>query len=152
MTPATRRLVHLARRWWGSLSPAAPSPTDEAWAHANLLEGERLVFDAMSVPDRRHAVSVARRFVDGWPGAVRDQVAAALLHDVGKTHSGLSTAERVVATLVGPRTRRFRDYHRHESIGLDMCRRAGSTEQTLSLLAGRADARILEALRRADDI
>jgi hypothetical protein len=152
MTPATRRLVHLVRRWWGSLSSSAPSPADEGWAHANLLEGERLVFDAMSVQDRRHAISVARRFVDLSPDSPRDDVAAALLHDVGKTHSDLSTALRVLATVVGPRTRRFREYHDHETIGLDMCHRAGSTERTLSLLEGRGNQRVVDALRRADDI
>jgi hypothetical protein len=53
---------------------------------------------------------------------------------------------------VGPRTRRFREYHDHETIGLDMCRRAGSTERTLSLLEGRGNQRVVDALRRADDI
>ena len=152
MTPATRRAVHLMRRWWGSLSSAEPSPTDEGWAHANLLEGEWLAFERMSAPDRRHAIAVARRFVDLCPESGRDQVAAALLHDVGKTASNLSTAQRVLATLVGPRTRRFRDYHDHESIGLDVCRRAGSSEQTLSLLEGRGPRHVVEAMHRADDI
>ncbi|MEY3618971.1 MAG: hypothetical protein RL726_1669 [Actinomycetota bacterium] len=152
MTPATRRLAHLVRRWWGSLSSSAPAPVDVDWAHANLLVGERFVFDAMSIHDRRHAISVARRFVGLRPDSPRDDVAAALLHDVGKSRSDLSTTLRVLATVVGPRTRRFRDYHDHEAIGLDMCRRAGSTERTLSLLDGRGESDVIDALRRADDI
>ena len=75
-----------------------------------------------------------------------------LLHDVGKTRSDLSTGRRVLATIVGPRTERFRDYHEHEIIGLSMCRKAGSSESTITLLEGRADAGIVESLRWADDI
>ena len=95
---------------------------------------------------------MARRFVDLCPVASRDHVAAALLHDVGKTRSDLSTGERVLATLVGPRTRRFREYHDHERIGWDMCREAGSSPATLDLLAGRADPAVVDALCRADNI
>jgi len=106
----------------------------------------------MSAPDRRHAITVARRFEMLVPDASRDQLAAALLHDVGKTVADLSTFERVVATLVGGRTRRFRQYHDHEALGLDLCRGAGSSERTLALLRGDDRAEIVDALHRADDI
>ncbi|MCE2764882.1 MAG: hypothetical protein LW627_10235 [Ilumatobacteraceae bacterium] len=152
MTPATRRAVHLMRRWWGSLSSTPPSSVDSAWVETQLSTGEKELFGNMTVADRRHAILVARRFLVSRPDASREQVAAALLHDVGKALSDLSTGRRVLATIVGPRTRRFRDYHDHERIGLEMCRRAGSNEETLSLLAGAGDPGVLEALRRADDI
>lgn len=95
---------------------------------------------------------VARRFVELFPVATRDHVAAALLHDVGKSRSDLSTNARVLATLLGARTKRFRLYHDHEAIGFEMCRQAGSTAETLGLLAGTAELDIVNALRRADDI
>ena len=152
MTPATRRAVHLMRRWWGSLRANEPSAADTDWAATFLLPGERELFASMSTADRSHAIVVARRFLQRQPDADRDHVAAALLHDVGKTRSDLSTGRRVLATIVGPRTERFRDYHEHEIIGLSMCRKAGSSESTITLLEGRADAGIVESLRWADDI
>ena len=56
----------------------------------------------MSGPDRRHSVVVAWR-VERSLGheASGPVVAAALLHDVGKTQSGLGTYGRVVADAVG---------------------------------------------------
>lgn len=56
----------------------------------------------MRGPDRRHGVQVARR-VERALGdeASRAVLAAALLHDVGKTVAGLGTYGRVVATLCG---------------------------------------------------
>ena len=57
-------------------------------------------------------------------------MAGALLHDVGKLESGLGTLARVVATIVGPRTARFRRYHDHERIGADLLVAAGSTPVT----------------------
>ena len=80
----------------------------------------------MTVQDRRHSILVARRFVEFAPEASRAEVAAALLHDVGKLASGLGTFARVVATVVGPRTDRFRPYHDHERLGAEMLAAAGS--------------------------
>ena len=67
----------------------------------------------------------------------RDEMAGALLHDIGKLDSDLGTAGRVVATVVGPRTARFRRYHDHERIGADMLKVAGSSPVTVDLV-GRA--------------
>ena len=54
----------------------------------------------MSGADRRHAVGVARRVDEAFDlAAERAVLAAALLHDVGKTESGLGTYGRVIATL-----------------------------------------------------
>lgn len=105
---------HLARRFFGALRPGPPAEADEVWARSSLLPGERVLWERMSNPDRRHAVAVAREVVARWPGpdggdgsaAVRcgrpDRavIAAALLHDVGKVESGLATLARVGATLL----------------------------------------------------
>jgi hypothetical protein len=82
------------------------------WARAALSDAERRWFDRMGNPDKRHAVRVARAVeaglddvrVDGRrldAGERRATVAAALLHDVGKTQAGLRTYGRVIATLSG---------------------------------------------------
>src|SRR3954469_3747879 len=93
-------LGHLARRFAGSLSPRPPSALDEAWARSHLLATEQDVWRAMPNQDRRHSVAVARRLVaDLGPDTPRPAVAAALLHDCGKTACGLGTFGRVGATV-----------------------------------------------------
>jgi hypothetical protein len=96
---------HLAVRFFGSLRPGGPPPADDAWAMAQLLPGEQELWVAMSGPDRRHAVGVARDAIallagDGAGTPPRAVVAAALLHDVGKITSGLGTWARAGVTVV----------------------------------------------------
>ncbi len=81
------RLLHLVRRFFASLLPIGPKAVDDAWARRQLSEAEQ-------------ELSVARR-VESELGerATRPVLAAALLHDVGKTIPGLGTFGRVVATL-----------------------------------------------------
>jgi hypothetical protein len=117
----------------------------------------------MANPDRRHSIAVARRLAaDLGPETPRAIVAAALLHDCGKTASGLGTTGRVGATLwigfVG-RARaaqgdgRIARYCRHEAIGASMLAAAGSDPVTVALVAGNVEAPpvALSALRAADD-
>lgn len=140
--------AHLVRRFFGSLRPGGPSPVDRAWAVAWLEPGERRLWESMPGADRRHSVGVARR-VDAALGehAERPVVAAALLHDVGKTVSGLGTYGRVIATLsaaVAGRdhaevwtatrgfTRRVGLYLRHPELGGDQLELAGSDPLTVA--------------------
>lgn len=151
-------LLHLSRRWWGTVR-ARPLREDElSWVKERLLDEEFALWTTMDWRDQRHALLVAERF-DGLRSAApaahvpeREVVAAALLHDVGKAESKLSTLERVLVTIVGGRTDRFRSYLEHESLSWELCRRAGSSAITLDLLAGRGDPSVQELLRRADDI
>lgn len=143
-------VAHLARRFVGSWSRTAPSSTDVEWACAQLLPGERALWSAMAVQDRRHSIAVARRFVELAPLATRAEVAGALLHDVGKQIAALGTFARVVATVVGPRTVRFRQYHDHEALGAAMLAEAGSDAATVDLVSGGGALR--DVLRRADDV
>jgi hypothetical protein len=97
-------------------------------------------------------------------------LAAALLHDVGKVESGLGTAGRVLATLVGRRrahrwagrpgpTGRIERYLRHDEIGAEALTRAGSDpvtvawarEHHLAPSAWSVPPAIGHALRDADD-
>jgi hypothetical protein len=135
-------LLHLVRRFLGSLWPGGPSTADEAWARGWLLAGEVELWGRMSGVDRRHAVGVARRTVEVLgDGASRAVVAAALLHDVGKIDAGLGTVRRSVVTaaslLVG-RDRLARGsgrvgrYFRHDAIGAELLRAAGSDPLTMT--------------------
>ena len=108
---------HLARRFAGSVSRSRPPSADEEWAEGWLGDAERTLWRRLSNVDRRHAIEVARRFASLRPEASRAEMAGAVLHDVGKREAGLGTIGRVVATVVGPRSARFRTYHDHEEIG-----------------------------------
>lgn len=144
------KIVHLSRRLLGSLSRRPPSEVDEEWARSFLSPWERDLWNRFTYPDRRHAIQVARRFIALRPAATRDEVAGALLHDIGKTESRLGTFGRVAATVIGPRTERFRLYHAHEMIGVELLRQAGSSAATVAVVQGSGDA--AAALRAADDI
>jgi hypothetical protein len=69
-----------------------------------MSPAEASLFDAMDVRDRAHSIrvgrTVARQTVD------RPVVAAALLHDVGKSRAHLGLIGRVAATMVGVLGRR----------------------------------------------
>lgn len=130
---------HLSRRFFGSLSPLPPSAEDEEWVDSVLTDGERSLWLAMSNPDRRHAIDVARA-VDSQltPELLGDRdrtevLAAALLHDSGKVVSDMGTMARVGATVVSvglPASwferwvvkdnswrKRVADYRRHPELG-----------------------------------
>ncbi|MAL81311.1 MAG: hypothetical protein CL412_02445, partial [Acidimicrobiaceae bacterium] len=77
-------------------------------------------------------------------------LAGVFLHDVGKSVAGLSIPLRIVATLVGPRTKRFTSYHDHERIGAQLLREAGSSSLTIETALG--NGRWGPALRLADDV
>lgn len=168
-------MTHLVRRFVGSLLPGGPARSEQAWVDEQLLASERILWMRMPGPDRRHAVAVARR-VERALGheAGRPVLAAALLHDVGKTESGLRTYGRVVATLsakvAGADTayawRRQRGFVRrvglyvlHPEIGADMLALAGSDpltiawtrEHHLSPAAWTVRADLADALKAADD-
>ena len=141
---------HLARRFATSLSRRPPDADDAAWAEAQLLPTEVDLWRQMSIADRRHAIVVARRFADRRPITSRAELSGALLHDVGKVAAGLGTFGRVAATVVGPRTARFRAYHEHEAIGAGMAAAAGSDPATIELIEGRGPAAV--DLDWADDV
>ena len=142
--------AHLVRRFRGSLSRAEPPPSDTDWVRSLLLEREADLWGRMAVQDRRHSIAVARRFVALAPTTTRPAVAGALLHDVGKQLAALGTFTRVAATLVGPRTERFRLYHDHEALGAALLADAGSDPATVELVRG--DGPWVATLRIADDV
>jgi hypothetical protein len=141
---------HLARRFATSLSSAPPPAADVEWVQQWLSTVEYELWARMPVADRRHSVEVARRFIARRPEATSAEMAGALLHDAGKVEAGLGTFGRVAATLVGPRTTRFRLYHDHEAVGARLAAAAGSDPTTVALIEGRGPA--ADDLRVADDV
>jgi hypothetical protein len=149
MNRSIDQVGHLVRRLVGSLSRREPDAADVTWVDAQLLDTESQLWHRMSAADRRHSIGVARRFEALGPWS-REEVAGALLHDVGKLDAGLGTVARVAATIVGPRTTRFRRYHDHEPIGAELLAAAGSSPITIELVVGRGPA--APALSEADNI
>ena len=138
--------LHLGRRFFRSIHRKGPSAAEEAWATDQLLPTERDLWLSMSDADRRHAVLVAQQVAAklGQQGT-RPVLPAALLHDVGKTVSGLSLYGRVTATLIiavvgraraATWTRGFKRrvalYARHPDLGAEMLTRAGSDPLTIA--------------------
>jgi hypothetical protein len=144
------KVVHLGRRFFTSISPRPPAADDDAWAEQWLLDGEVDLWRRMPNRDRRHAIEVGRRFAGRRPAATRAEMAGAVLHDVGKLDSALGTFARVAATVVGPRTERFRAYHDHEAIGARLAAAAGSDPVTVALIEGTGPA--AADLSAADDL
>ena len=139
--------AHLVKRFFGSLRPGGPSHVDESWVREQLLPTEVDLWERMYAPDRRHAVSVARRTERALGHvATRPVLAAALLHDIGKTVSGLRTYGRVIATLSAKAagydmaaawtettgfTRKVGLYLQHPELGGDQLSIAGSDQLTI---------------------
>lgn len=143
-------IVHLVARFREMGRPVTSETQDTAFATAALTPDELELWIRMDPRDRRHAVAVTRRFVAGCPTAVREEVAGALLHDVGKSQVSMGRLARSVATVlaVTPTMRRYRD---HERIGAEMLRAIGAHPRTVELVAGTASDEKANALRAADD-
>ena len=146
------KIAHLTKRFVLSLVPSQVQQIERQWVQSVLSPSEFDVWNNMMVQDRRHSVLVGRRFVKHRPTALQSEIAGALLHDVGKSVARLGTFGRVIATLVGPRNNRFRQYHDHESIGATMLRSIGSDELTISMVEGSCVGELRQALNKADDI
>jgi len=146
------KIAHLTKRFVLSLVPSQVHEIERQWVQSVLSPSEFDVWSNMMVQDRRHSVMVGRRFVKYRPKASQSEIAGALLHDVGKSVARLGTFARVIATLVGPRTNRFRQYHDHEAIGATMLRTIGSDEITIAMVWGSCEGELRDALVRADDI
>lgn len=146
----SNKIVHLVERFREMGRPVTSESQDTAFASAVLTPGELGLWLRMDPRDRRHAVEVTRRFVAGCPAAVREEVAGALLHDVGKAQVSMARLARSIATIapVTPTMRRYRD---HERIGAEMLRVIGAHPRTVELVAGTATDAKAAALRAADD-
>jgi hypothetical protein len=168
---------HLTKRFFASWRPGGPPRAEVEWVSEQLSPAELDLWTQMPGPDRRHSAQVARR-VERQLGhqATPPILAAALLHDVGKTQSGLGTYGRVIATFSGAavgrdsetikdwtRTRGFTRkvglYLQHPKLGGDLLGMAGSDpltetwarEHHLPEDQWTIDPEIGRALKAADD-
>ena len=147
-----RHVFHLVKRFSSSWSRKDVTEDELNMVRSLLTASEFNLWNQFSIADRRHSVEVAQRFAVLLPGATREQRAGVLMHDIGKIQSNLSTLTRVCATLVGPRTKRFRLYHQHEEIGITMLRHAGSHADVIAVLNQTCNAEVASAFRSADNI
>lgn len=167
--------MHLIKRFFGSVSASALSADETVWVNSRLLPGEQLLWDRMSTPDQRHAYGVGQRVVELLrTEATRPVIAAALLHDIGKVDASLGTFTRSLATLAGQQATpaqieswgrekgwlgRAGRYLRHNEIGAEMLRAAGSDPLTITWAREHElvhtewtlPGRITDALWRADN-
>lgn len=139
---------HRAKRALTSFSNSVPPDNDAA--RQVLLSEEMVLWKAMQGRDQKHSLQVLHRFRSFYPSATRAEQAAALLHDVGKIQSDLGWFSRIAVSIVGGRTKRWRDYLDHETIGAALL--VGISEPvTIDLVAGGSSHAAL-ALHRADNI
>ncbi len=146
-----KKLWHLLKRAVTSFSNDPLSGADVERVERLLLLPEFELWWTMQPRDQRHSLHVYERFMRFYPPAKRTEQAAALLHDIGKTVSGLGWLMRIVATVLGSRGARFALYHDHENLGAQMLQGV-SEQRTIDLVAGTADDVVMVALRNADNI
>ena len=139
------RAVHLVSRFFGSWRARPLDPADRAFVRLHLTPEELPVWETLGRADRAESVAVARRLTLALgPDADSRYVAAALLHDVGKTDAGLGTIGRAGATVVAGlashgRARSWPNavgrYVSHDDRGADLLRRAGARPETVAWAA-----------------
>ena len=133
---------HLTARFFTSLVARPPGEADLAWVGAVLTPAERGVWETLGTADRAESVATARRAAAALGSGADDRwLAAALLHDVGKSDARLGTFRRAgataVATIVGSRRARgFRNaigrYVAHDDLGAALLRSAGARPEAVA--------------------
>lgn len=162
---AAGRLVHLVARFFSSLRPRPPAAADLAWVRGALTPAEWDVWCRLGTADRVEAIATARRLPAPHASDTR-WVAAALLHDVGKSEAALGTLGRVMATVAGVGRDAERVggragvYLRHPQIGAALLARAGARPEAVVWAAVHhhperwaacaITSEVCEALARAD--
>lgn len=142
------RPLHRARGFFTALVPRKLTSSQRDWIRSQLSDREYELFNKMSMVDQVHSYRVAQLVLTNLGHEVNVapehhdwMIAAALLHDVGKTVANLGTFGRVMATLsisaggkdMGEHwartrgmTRRIGLYAMYPQLGSDLLSLAGS--------------------------
>ena len=144
-------LAYRMRQFWMRLE-ADPASIDWPTVDAALDEKARELYRELSVGDQLHGLCVLSLLRASGEGPVSSALAqAALLHDVGKAHSGLNLARRSLIVLlraVWPQALRWlgrpcaddswrRAFHihvHHAQIGADRCAEANLDADLVALV------------------
>jgi hypothetical protein len=136
------RVKHLSTRFFGSVRARELDDADVAWVGLVLTPGELGVWNTLGRADRAESVAVARAFTrDHGPGVEPEYVAAALLHDVGKTDAHLGAIGRAGATVIAGmvshgRARgypnRIGRYIAHDDLGAARLEAAGARSESVA--------------------
>jgi len=145
-------VYHLGKRFFTSLVVRKLNDEEQQLVRSVLLVNELGLWMKSMKVDQRHSLVVLKRFLAIMPDAGRDAQAAALLHDIGKSLLQMGILSRVAATLIGPRTQRFSQYHRHEQLGIELLEAASCSTITIGYLRGSGDPDVVSALAIADNI
>ena len=115
---------------------------DDSWAAARLQPAEWLVYAAMDPRDREHACRVTQALLRDHPHAHPEVVAAALLHDCGKSLRPYRVGERVLVGLIPNRLARVRPplgalgiRAHHPELGARLLAHAGARPHVARLVA-----------------
>ena len=131
-------MSHLVRRFFDVLLARELTANEQKavrhWLSADLAN----LFFEQPVADQRHGYHAALLVVA--QGARDDQlIEAALLHDVGKRHSGLGVVGRSLASVLiaigAPLTSRVERYRDHGLIGAQELARAGASRLAVEFAA-----------------
>ncbi len=139
------RLRHLVSRFFGSLRPRPLAPDDLAFVRAALTPAELACWERLGPADRVESVTTAREAGrELGPGADERWIAAALLHDVGKTETRFGPFRRAGATAVAivvgeRRVRRWGNaigrYVDHDERGARLLEQAGARREAVEWAA-----------------
>jgi len=146
---SARWALNAAVRTVQAAFPALADPDDE-WALALLEPEERRLYAAMPAFERAHAVKVARCVAARHPGASREALRAALLHDVGKSGSSGHVLHRVLAHLL-PEPDVPPEPRRSGLAGARQARRHHAAYGALMVLEASGDARVAWLVRHHHD-
>jgi hypothetical protein len=136
------RVGHLTRGFVGALRAREPDTPDRLWVQTILTEPELECWQGMNRADRAESIAVGRAAArDLGRDADARWLAAALLHDVGKTDARLGPFRRAGATVIGAvvshgRARRWQNrvglYIGHDDRGASRLREVGARPEAVA--------------------
>lgn len=128
------------RRLARSIREDAAHPDDQ-WAATFLNPGERLVYLGMDARDREHACRVTQHLLRDYPRSSPELIAAALLHDCGKSVRRYNVIERVLVGLIPTRLSHILPpigaigvRSAHPELGAELIARAGGRPRVAQLV------------------